>query len=152
MFSPVSWSPENFQHKPVFTHILFWAQIVGPSHTLQFPQALFYIYFHIYLSTGSSGLKHHRLFFCFSVFVFFSVRKRTAQACRGKDAEAQMLAGSLSSEPEHILEYTGHGSVKDSSVVTLVTAYRWGRDRAQWLLTIFLLLSGKLWISIKEIS
>lgn len=28
---------ENFQHKPVFTHILFWAQMVGPSHTLQFP-------------------------------------------------------------------------------------------------------------------
>lgn len=105
---------------------------------LSFPRALSLTYSHIHLSTGSDRLKRHRL--------FLSVRELMWGVQRQSPGSSD-ASGSLAREPGHIPE------CRTLESETEVTGYRWGRDRAQWLVGVFLpLSSGKQWITPKEIS
>lgn len=118
-----------------------------PLTPCSFPQALFLIYFYIYLSTESDGLKRHHLFFFFSPSERTHILGMQRQRCGSSDASR--LPWPRSRIPSRIYRTLKCERLK----CHLVTIYRWGRDRAQWLLDVFLPLpSGKLWITTKGIS
>lgn len=75
----------------------------------------------------------------------------TSQASRGREAEAQVQAGS-SARSLDPLQDAGPWGGRDGDV-TLATVYRRGRDGAEWLLNVSLpLSSGRFWIFPKRIS
>lgn len=133
----------------LFSLIFFWAGTNGPSHTLQFPPgSLLHLLSHLpfhwkrWLETPPSVF-----------FFFFFPSERThilgMQRQRCGSSDASQLPWPRSRIPSRI-----YGTLKCERLKChLVTVYRWGRDRAQWLLDVFLPLpSGKLWITTKGIS